>query len=227
MIFEMRTIYMRLNKLLTAFLCAAAYVFSINSAAAVPTIHTSAASFLAAIGGTADISENFNSTTTDISFRNTTAPNNGFSLSSVGNEHAGFNIVDASPFNDGTFSLGDGTFVAFFVQNSGGAVTTAAIEFDQAVIGFGANFRSLENAVLSINGVALSHASTSGSEFFGFTVDPTDAFTRIDITGAGDRFSMDDVLIAFAPTVPEPGALALLGLGLIGLGVARRRQKAA
>ena len=40
--------------------------------------------------------------------------------------------------------------------------------------------------------------------------------------GAGDRFT-----IHVQPTVPEPGTLALFGIGLAGLGVMRRRRRAA
>jgi len=43
----------------------------------------------------------------------------------------------------------------------------------------------------------------------------------------GNDFGVDDIFFGTESTVvPEPGTLALLGLGLIGLGVARRRKAA-
>jgi hypothetical protein len=66
------------------------------------------------------------------------------------------------------------------------------------------------------------------STFWGF-VDPTLAYTSIRFinTGAGESFGFDDFTIGDLQQVrvPEPMTVGLMGLGLIGLGIARRRRR--
>jgi hypothetical protein len=52
----------------------------------------------------------------------------------------------------------------------------------------------------------------------------TFAFEDLAMTGTGYDIGIDNVSIEGATAVPEPGILSLVGLGLVGMGFARRRK---
>jgi hypothetical protein len=65
---------------------------------------------------------------------------------------------------------------------------------------------------------------SGGSGFFGVISD-TDVITRVSVNNTSAFDVIDDVAFGTA-SIPEPGTLALFGLGLAGLGFARRRKAA-
>jgi len=71
-----------------------------------------------------------------------------------------------------------------------------------------------------------SITATSIFPDFVFTTFSVGGIARIDALQPSDSWgwSLDD--LTYTTSVPEPGTLALLGIGLLGMGAARRRKKA-
>ena len=81
-----------------------------------------------------------------------------------------------------------------------------------------------------IVGHTVNSGADNNSLFWGFT-DTTNSYTSITFSnpGGGDTFGFDDFVIGDQQqivAVPEPGMIAVFGLGLLGLGLARRKRRA-
>ena len=230
----MNASYTNLIYVLRAF-CFLMLVCPWPSIAAIITF-TDEATFLAAIGGSSDVSEDFNQYATDQSFANGSIDVGAFVLSAQGAWHNSQNIIDTSPFTFSGISAIDGTpYADFFVKEDSYGITSAKIEFHSPVFAFGATFKELSNGTvlefLTSSGQEQLQTNTSGSlQFLGFVASNGEAFSEIAFlpNGARDGFGLDNVHIGNSlSAVPIPAAVWLFGSGLIGLiGLARRKANA-
>lgn len=145
----------------------------------------------------------------------------------------------------GRYSIPSGSSTNFWQVQAGGG-GNFSITFGASVAAFGfygidigdyggqltLGFSNGQNVV--VNNTVGANGSTDGSVlFFGYIAqNPGEEFTSITFnttTGQGDVFAFDNFTIGSAAQVqiPEPGSLALMGLGLAGLAAWRRRRKAA
>jgi len=154
---------------------------------------------------------------------------------------AGSNIASAAIINSsysfvvtdagGPYPNQSGAFSLQYDDANPSSVTLTSIDY--SIGGFSFN---MSNAGAQLSGIDTQFrigGTQSGIATIGTGLDP-DFFLRFDFTtlqvasflytdGVGFFGSRDNVSLV-AASVPEPGTLALLGLGLAGLGLSRRRK---
>lgn len=197
-----------------------------TSARAEFTVFDDRTEFLAATLQTA--TESFDGWVKDTGFHTNAVDVGAFTLSMTPGAGTIYNLIDAPPQKSNSTNINGTTHLMVFTDTG----IDLTFSFDQPITAFGADFKgindefertqfSADGSFITVPGEPVNLQLT----FFGFTSDtPFDSLTFHGVRN--DIYGIDDVTFGTAlrvPAVPEPGTMAMLGLGLAGVAMARRR----
>jgi len=197
-------------------LAAALLVFLPIAASAVPIVYTDESSYLAAIASFDSVSEGFETAGWVACTSGCTAVTNN-----------GLTWTASDSIRANQFTFRSGAYGVFDSLGDPDAITvTNAVDTLVAAGGWFTAPASAPRVDFMIDATTVGSIDL-GFPGFGFLgVVDTSGFSSIVFGAPTGHFIADDFTFARAElvAVPEPGTLALLGIGLFGMGVARRRK---
>jgi hypothetical protein len=203
------------------FAAAALALLAATPAAATITTYASRASFDAAAGATSSF--DFEGIITFNGIRAYGFPTQDFGPFTVSTNSGSLAVIDEGYAGGSQFSMG--TSDSLYVNGS------PTLTFDVPLFSLGMDLGAFAGGTtLTItlptgSFSVITPASNTGSLFFGLT--STEAFSSVVVAFAGGDNAVKIDNLSFSSTaaeVPEPAMLGLFGLGMIGLGLSRRRK---